>query len=35
MRLAGRITDYNLDVDDVRALDYNTSLITGVKLVGH
>lgn len=33
-QLAGLTDVHNLDVDDLRALDYNTSLITGVKLVG-
>lgn len=33
-QLAGLTDVHNLDIDDLRALDYNTSLITGVKLVG-
>ena len=33
-QLAGLTDVHNLDVDDVRALDYSTSLITGVKLAG-
>lgn len=33
-QLAGLTNVHNLDIDDLRALDYNTSLITGVKLAG-
>ena len=33
-QLTGSTDVHNLDVDDLRALDYNTSLVTGVKLVG-
>jgi len=33
-QLAGLTNVHNLDVDDLRALDYNTSLITGIALVG-
>jgi glutamate synthase domain-containing protein 2 len=33
-QLAGLTDVHNLDIDDLRALDYNLSLITGVKLVG-
>jgi glutamate synthase domain-containing protein 2 len=33
-QLAGLTNVHNLDADDLRALDHNTSLITGVKLVG-
>jgi len=33
-QLTGKTNVHNLDVDDLRALDMNTSLITGVSLVG-
>jgi len=33
-QLAGLTNSHDLDADDLRALDHNTSLITGVKLVG-
>jgi glutamate synthase domain-containing protein 2 len=33
-QLTGTTDVHNLDVEDLRALDYNTSLITGVKLIG-
>lgn len=33
-QLTGSTDVHNLDVDDLRALDYNASLVTGVKLVG-
>lgn len=33
-QLTGKTDVHNLDIDDVRSLDYNTSMITGVKLVG-
>jgi glutamate synthase domain-containing protein 2 len=33
-QLTGSTDVHNLDVDDLRALDYNTSLVTGVRLVG-
>jgi len=33
-QLAGLTNVHNLDVDDLRALDYNTSMITGVDLIG-
>jgi glutamate synthase domain-containing protein 2 len=34
-QLTGTTNVHNLDVEDLRALDYDTSLITGVRLIGH
>jgi len=33
-QLTGTTDVHNLDVDDLQALDYNTSLVTGVRLIG-